>query len=84
MKITIEIDCTPDEARETLGIPDVKPMQEAMMGDIEERMRSAMQSMDAETLVKTWMPANIQGLETLQKAFWSQMTSGLGKTPPSD
>jgi len=84
MKITIEIDCTPDEARQALGIPDVKPMQDALMTEIEERMRNAMQSMDGETLMKTWMPANIQGLETLHKAFWSQMTSGLGKTPSSD
>ncbi len=31
MKVTIEIDCTPIEAREFLGLPDVRPMQSAMM-----------------------------------------------------
>ena len=31
MKITIEIDCTPDEARQFVGLPDVKPMQAAQV-----------------------------------------------------
>jgi len=30
MKITMNIDCTPDEARAFFGLPDVKPMQEKM------------------------------------------------------
>lgn len=79
MKITIDIDCTPQEVREALGLPDIKSVQDGLMAGLEERMKSAMESMDAETLMKTWMPANIQGLEALQKTFWSQMTSGSGK-----
>ena len=31
MKVTIEVDCTPLEAREFMGLPDVQPMQTAMM-----------------------------------------------------
>ena len=30
MKINVEVDCTPLEAREFLGLPDVKPMQAAI------------------------------------------------------
>ncbi|WP_420846806.1 DUF6489 family protein [Microvirga tunisiensis] len=28
MKITMDVECTPEEARAFLGLPDVKPMQE--------------------------------------------------------
>ncbi len=88
MKVTIEIDCTPEEARATLGLPDVKPMQESMMAEMEERMRTAMQSMDTETLMKNWMmpgtAGNMQGFEQLQKAFWTQMTSGLGTSKTTE
>src|SRR5262245_24852222 len=35
MKVKIEIDCTPIEARDFLGLPDVKPMQEAMMDQMQ-------------------------------------------------
>ena len=31
MKVNIEIDCTPLEARQFMGLPDVQPMQNAMM-----------------------------------------------------
>ena len=76
MKIKVDIDCTPDEARHFLGLPDVKPMQDAIMKDIEDRMRTNLQAMDPETMFKTWLPAGIQGWEQMQRMFWSQMTGG--------
>lgn len=79
MKITVDIACTPDEARHFLGLPDVKPMQDAMMQEIQERMRANLQAMDPETMLKTWLPAGIQGMEQMQKMFWSQMASALGQ-----
>ena len=72
MKITVNIDCTPEEARTFMGLPDVKPMQEMMMEEVKERMRSNLSSMDPETLIKTWMPTGIQNVEQFQKMFWSQ------------
>lgn len=76
MKITIDVDCTPDEARTFLGLPDVKPMQDAMMAEIQSRMMANLQAMDPETLFKTWLPAQVQGLEQMQKFFWSQFAKG--------
>ncbi len=73
MKIKFDIDCTPEEARAFLGLPDVKPMQQALMQEVEGRMRANLQAMDPETMMKTWLPAGIQGWEQLQKAFWGQM-----------
>ncbi|MCR9219457.1 MAG: DUF6489 family protein [Alphaproteobacteria bacterium] len=75
MKITIDIDCTPEEARRFLGLPDVVPMQDALMAQIQERMEASMKAMDPETLFNTWLPASLQGLEGLQKMFWDQMMS---------
>jgi hypothetical protein len=82
MKITIDVDCTPDEARQFLGLPDVKPMQDAMMQEIQNRMMSNLQAMDAETMFKTWLPAQMQGFEQMQKFFWSQFAKG-GTDPGS-
>jgi len=76
MKITIDIDCSPEEARNFLGLPDVKPLHDAMMAEIKERMRVNMSAMDPETLMKTWLPTNLQGLDQIQKAFWTQMMGG--------
>lgn len=74
MKVHIDIDCTPEEARTFLGLPDVAPMQDVVMKELQDRMMTAMRSMDPETLMKTWMPAGIAGLEQMQKMFWQQFS----------
>ena len=38
MKVTVEVDCTPEEARRFLGLPDVVPIQQAIMEKLEQRM----------------------------------------------
>jgi hypothetical protein len=76
MKISIDVDCTPDEARAFLGLPEVAPMQAAVMEKVQERLMANLASMDPETLFETWLPASLQGLEQVQKAFWSQFAGG--------
>ena len=85
MKVTINIDCTPEEARTFFGLPDVKPIQEAMMGEVQERMKQGMSTMDMDSLMKTWMPAGMQGLENFQKMFWGAVSkqAGAGATAAS-
>ncbi len=81
MKITVDVDCTPEEARTFFGLPDVRPMQEALMKQLQDRMSASLSAMDPETMMRTWMPAGIQGFEQLQKMFWSQMNAAMGKDP---
>lgn len=75
MKINFDIDCTPDEARALFGLPDVKPMQEALMAQIEARMTKVLAAMEPETMFNTWLPAWIQGLEQGQKFLWSILSA---------
>ena len=76
MKISIDIDCTPEEARKFLGLPDVAPMQEALLKQVQERIESNMKAMDLEALTNTWLPAGMQSFEQMQKMFWAQMGVG--------
>jgi hypothetical protein len=78
MKIRIDIDCSPDEARAFFGLPDIRPMQERFMADAEARMRQAFETMDGEALMKTWMPSGVEAFEKMQKAFWSAMGGAQG------
>lgn len=70
MKITINVDCTPLEARILLGLPDVQPIQNTMMKQMEEKMASAMNILDPETLARQWMPIGMQSLEQFQKLLF--------------
>jgi hypothetical protein len=72
MKVHVDIECTPEEARAFFGLPDVQPVQAAVMKELETRLMSGMQAMDPETLMKTWVPAGIASMEQMQRMFWQQ------------
>ncbi|MGB0747589.1 MAG: DUF6489 family protein [Magnetospiraceae bacterium] len=80
MKITIDVECTPVEARTFLGLPDVRPMQESVMADMEHRMRENLKLMDPDSMMRTWFPMGMDSMEKLQKAFWA----GFQKSDKSD
>jgi hypothetical protein len=80
MKIKLDIECTPEEARTFFGLPDVKPMQEMLLHKIEERMVGYLEAMTPEALLKTWLPAGAQSLEQLQKMFWSGLSAAQSRT----
>ncbi len=75
MKVTVDVDCTPDEARRFLGLPDVAPLQESMMAQMKAQMEKAAMAMDPETILKTLFPNADGGFAGLQKAFWDQFTA---------
>ena len=78
MKVNVEVTCTPEEARAFFGLPDLGPMQQRVMGEIEERLRSSLGAMSPEAIFKTWIPASMQGVEQMQQmqqAFWSQLAN---------
>lgn len=81
MKINFDIECTPEEARAFFGLPDVAPMQERMMDVLEEKMVENLNTLDAETLAKTWMPATLQGWGEMQRMFWDHMSKNAGSAP---
>ncbi len=84
MKIKFDIDCTPEEARAFLGLPDVGPMQETMMAKVQERLMASLSAMEPEALLKAWLPAGVQGLDQMQKAFWTQFAAAGHQGPPKD
>ena len=75
MKVTIDVDCTPEEARTFLGLPDVQPLQEEMMAVLRDRMMAAVGDMDPEKLLKSWTAAGTEGMEQMMR-FWSDLAKG--------
>ncbi|HEC91199.1 MAG TPA: hypothetical protein ENI55_05990 [Alphaproteobacteria bacterium] len=79
MKIKIEVDCTPQEARTFIGLPDVGPLQKKIMAEMEERMKAAMNAGDMETIFKAWMPGGMadgaRGFGDMGKMFRSAFSA---------
>ena len=77
MKVRIEVDCTPEEARSFLGLPDVQALQASMMAEVEKKFAQSMSMMDPETVMSKWLPASMQGMEALSKLMWETAASAL-------
>lgn len=56
-----------------LGLPNIAPMQEAALKQMQATMDKAAQTLGPESVMKTLFPGN---LAEMQKAFWTQFTKG--------
>lgn len=72
MKISIEVDCTPEEARRFLGLPDLSEANDRFAEAVAAKVASAMEALDPESIIKTWFPGGLGAVEQFQKAFWDQ------------
>lgn len=83
MKVNVEIECTPEEARRFLGLPDLRPMQDAVMAKVQQQMLDAVTVLSPESLLKTWMPMAPQSPEQMRDALatmFRMFTPGGGST----
>lgn len=67
MKITVEVDCTPAEARAFLGLPDVTPLNDAMVAEMQRRMQDNVAAMQPEELMKTWTSFGLQAQDQFRR-----------------
>lgn len=82
MKVSIDIDCTPDEARRFLGLPDIAPMQQSVMAAMEKRLVDAITTTDAQALMDQWLPFGVKGMEQWQ-TIWGQIAQSAAGFPRS-
>ena len=74
MKVTMNVECTPEEARAFFGLPDVQPMQEHLLKEMQERLSANLKAVDPDTMIRAWLPATMKGFEQLQDIFTSQLS----------
>jgi len=55
MKVNINIECTPQEARAFFGLPDVTPLNDQLVEEMKQRMTANMEAMEPEALMRSWM-----------------------------
>ena len=78
MKVTVEVDCTPDEARSFLGLPDVRPMQAAVMASLEKQALQAVESFAPDAMLRLWFTTLPQMSAQMQDMFTRMASSGRG------
>lgn len=67
MKVSVQVECTPLEARTFLGLPDVRALNDHVVQEMKARMDSNMAMVAPDELMKTWMTFGGQASEQFMK-----------------
>src|ERR1700677_1060404 len=72
MKVNVEIDGTPLEARQFFGLPEVQPMQTAVMDKLQQQMMANIEKVSPEALMQSWFTFDPKIAERFQGMFLTQ------------
>jgi hypothetical protein len=78
MKVNVEIECTPAEARAFFGLPDVTGLNDHMVEEMKKRLDANLAMAAPEELMKNWMAFGGQASEQFMKL----MTAAAGSAKP--
>ena len=78
MKMTIEIDCTPQEARTFLGLPDVSGLNDKLVEEMQKRMTANMAMVSPDELMKNWAAFGAGAQEQFRNLMSAAVDAGMG------
>lgn len=78
MKVNIEIDCTPEEARAFMGLPDVTEANNAYVENITKAMKGVSSPDQLQQYAQALAPMGQMGLKMFQNFMESGMRPGGG------
>jgi hypothetical protein len=69
MKVTVDIDCTPEEARRFLGLPDLTPVHDAYVETMRKAVSDAVSPDAIADAVRKWGPMSDAALAPWKTLF---------------
>jgi hypothetical protein len=79
MKMTIEVECTPEEARRFMGLPDVSALNDHLVNEMKSRLDANMAMLSPDELVKNWMAFGAGAQDQFLKLMDIGMNAAAGK-----
>ena len=78
MKVNVEIDCTPEEARRFLGLPDVSKANEVYVDAMAKAMQGVGSLEQLQEMAKQIAPMGQMGMQFIQQFLEGGLGGGLG------
>lgn len=78
MKITVDVDCTPEEARRFMGLPDMTAIHEAYIDKMRKMIDEGVTPDALESMMRSWMPMGEAGMN-----LWRTMFDQIGRAGSS-
>jgi len=76
MKVNVEVDCTPEEARRAMGLPDLTPIHDRYVAMMLETMEGGVKPEMLESMLRNWAPMGEASLSMWRRLF----DAGTGKS----
>ena len=73
MKFTVDVDCTPEEARRFLGLPDLSPVHQVYVEKMQRLVSDGVTPDMVGDMIKSWGPMSEAGMN-----IWRQMFDQMG------
>lgn len=71
MNVKIDIECTPEEARRFMGLPDMTAVHQVYIAKLTDAMAHGVTPDMVDTMMKSWGP-----MSDIAMKFFQQMTGG--------
>ncbi len=81
MKLNITVDCTPEEARAFLGLPDVTPINDTLVSAVKQRIEQNVEMVSPEFYLKQWYSMGGQATESFMQMMNAGARAATGETP---
>ena len=73
MNVSMNIDCTPEEARRLMGLPDLQPLHDLYLDRLKETMTDGITPEVMEKMFRAWSPMGEAGMNAWRQVM-EQMT----------
>jgi hypothetical protein len=84
MKVHVEIDCTPEEARQFMGLPDVARANDVYVDAVTKAMKGAANVDQLQDFAKTLAPMGQMGMKLFQQFVENGAAFSSGSTKKTD
>ena len=76
MKISVDVDCTPEEAWRFMGLPDLSSVHAIYLAKVEKMVDEGITADNIDTMVRAWSPMGEAGM-----TMWRQMFDQMSGSP---
>ena len=78
MKFNIDVDCTPEELRRLMGLPDLTPVHDVYLDKLKSVAGTGITPDMVQQMMRNWMPGADAGMDLI-KTLMSGMAGGASK-----
>jgi hypothetical protein len=75
MNVNVTVDCTPEEARRFMGLPDLSPVHQAYVDRMQKAVSEGLTAENVTDMMKSWAPMGEAGM-AMWKSMFEQMSRG--------